>query len=239
MKTIAVFSDIHSNRQALSAILEDIDTYDFDEVICLGDVLGLGPDPQLCLDEIRTRRIRMLLGNHELYSLCGNVIDENMHENEREHHRWVAAVLSEAQKLFLEECELHYEIKTDTKKICFEHFLMNDVHAGANPFAPLAVIKDGKVIEHIIKSGYDMICFGHEHRSFTLQADHKILLDVGSSGCRSDEHTFYTILTIDGDEIEITKKDLTYDRQGFEGAIRSTEYPHKKIITKLFFGMEL
>ena len=40
-------------------------------------------------------------------------------------------------------------------------------------------------------------------------------------------------------EIEITKKDLTYDRAGFEGAIRSTEYPHKKIIAKLFFGMEL
>ena len=239
MKSIAVFSDIHSNRQALSAILEDIDTYDFDEVICLGDVLGLGPDPQKCLDEIRTRRIRMLLGNHELYSLCGNVIDENMHENEREHHRWVAAVLSEEQKIFLDECALLYELKTDTKTICFEHFLMNNDPSSANPFAPLSVIKSGNVMEHIIKSDYDMICIGHEHRSFTLQTDHKILLDVGSSGCRGDEYTFYTILTIDGDEIEITKKDLTYDRAGFEGAIRSTEYPHKKIIAKLFFGMEL
>ncbi|MFA0816225.1 MAG: metallophosphoesterase [Anaerofustis sp.] len=239
MKTIAVFSDIHSNRQALSAILADMEHYDFDEMICLGDVLGLGPEPSGCLEDIRSRPVRMLMGNHELYSLCGGIIDEDMHKEEQEHHRWVSAMLSEDQKQFLRECSLSYRIETNNKTICFEHFLQNEHPGKANPFAALSVIKDGKIADHIKNSADDMICFGHEHRSFTIQVDHKLLLDVGSSGCRSDDHTFYTILTIDGDEIEIEKKDLIYDRDSFMNTVRKTNYPHKEIVARLFFGFEV
>ena len=67
MKKIAIFSDIHGNLQALKTILEDIDRDSFDEVICLGDVVGIGPNPKECLELIIDSNIKMVKGNHEIY----------------------------------------------------------------------------------------------------------------------------------------------------------------------------
>ncbi len=47
---IAVISDIHSNTEALKAVFDDIATRDVEQIICLGDVLGYGPEPCQCLD---------------------------------------------------------------------------------------------------------------------------------------------------------------------------------------------
>ena len=67
MFRIAIFSDVHGNKEALEAILTSIEKIDFDEVICLGDVIGLGPNPKECLDLIRENHIKLVLGNHERY----------------------------------------------------------------------------------------------------------------------------------------------------------------------------
>lgn len=62
---IAVISDIHSNLAALTAVFKDIDERDVDEVICLGDVLGYGPNPRECLDLVMERCSVCLCGNHD------------------------------------------------------------------------------------------------------------------------------------------------------------------------------
>ena len=54
---IAVFSDVHGNYEALKSIIEDIKINNYDEIICLGDVVGLGPNPKECLDLIRNNNI--------------------------------------------------------------------------------------------------------------------------------------------------------------------------------------
>ena len=62
----AVISDIHSNLEALTVVLEDIRSKDIEEIFCLGDVVGYGPDPVACLDLINQAKCRfILLGNHE------------------------------------------------------------------------------------------------------------------------------------------------------------------------------
>jgi predicted phosphodiesterase len=62
---IAVISDIHSNLSALQAVLADIDTRKVDQIICLGDVLGYGPQPCECLDLVMQRCSVCLCGNHD------------------------------------------------------------------------------------------------------------------------------------------------------------------------------
>ena len=60
----AILSDIHGNLEALEAVLEDISTQNVDEIFCLGDVIGYGPNPRECID--RCREFQMcLLGNHD------------------------------------------------------------------------------------------------------------------------------------------------------------------------------
>ena len=67
----AVISDIHANLEALTAVLADIDSKGIDEIICLGDVVGYGPDPELCLDRVRERCSQCLCGNHDYALLYG------------------------------------------------------------------------------------------------------------------------------------------------------------------------
>ncbi len=61
----AIISDIHGNLEALQAVLEDIDSQRVDSVICLGDVVGYGPNPCECAHLVRDRCGVVILGNHD------------------------------------------------------------------------------------------------------------------------------------------------------------------------------
>jgi len=61
----AVISDIHGNLEALKVVLADIDERSVDRIVCLGDVLGYGPDPVACADLVAERCEWCLMGNHD------------------------------------------------------------------------------------------------------------------------------------------------------------------------------
>ncbi|HYF50630.1 MAG TPA: metallophosphoesterase family protein [Planctomycetota bacterium] len=61
----AIISDIHGNLVALEAALQDCDQQKVDEIVCLGDICGYGPDPIDCVDLIRKRCAWVLCGNHD------------------------------------------------------------------------------------------------------------------------------------------------------------------------------
>lgn len=62
---IAIISDIHGNLEALSAVLAEIDRHGIDDIICLGDIVGYGPNPIECVELIRQRCRTTLMGNHD------------------------------------------------------------------------------------------------------------------------------------------------------------------------------
>ena len=61
----AIISDIHGNLDALRVVLEDIDRRGCDSIVCLGDIIGYGPNPLECLDLVRKRCEFALMGNHD------------------------------------------------------------------------------------------------------------------------------------------------------------------------------
>ncbi len=61
----AVISDIHGNAEALRNVLADIDRRQIDRIICLGDIIGYGPEPLACVDLVRERCAWSLMGNHD------------------------------------------------------------------------------------------------------------------------------------------------------------------------------
>ena len=65
MKSAALISDIHSNLEALTAVLEHIERTGYEEIYCLGDVVGYGPDPATCADLVRKHCKLTLMGNHD------------------------------------------------------------------------------------------------------------------------------------------------------------------------------
>ncbi len=75
MARIALISDVHGNLEALDAVLRDIATDHVDRVVCLGDIVGYGPDPGRCVEVIFTVCDKMVLGNHEEALLRVGVLD--------------------------------------------------------------------------------------------------------------------------------------------------------------------
>lgn len=60
----AIISDVHSNVEAFQVVLDDIRKRDITDIICLGDLIGYGPNPKECLDMAKDFGL-CLLGNHE------------------------------------------------------------------------------------------------------------------------------------------------------------------------------
>jgi predicted phosphodiesterase len=65
----AVISDIHSNLEALSAVLFEIKGMD---VYCLGDLVDYGANPNEVVDEIRKKKVVCILGNHDQAAITGD-----------------------------------------------------------------------------------------------------------------------------------------------------------------------
>ena len=61
----ALISDIHGNADALETVLADIDQRGVDRIVCLGDIIGYGPDPTRCIDLVAERCEFALMGNHD------------------------------------------------------------------------------------------------------------------------------------------------------------------------------
>ena len=69
----AIISDIHGNVEALSAVLADIRTQSIGEILCLGDIIGYGPNPKECVDLARRFRVTVL-GNHDEAALFQSMV---------------------------------------------------------------------------------------------------------------------------------------------------------------------
>jgi predicted phosphodiesterase len=61
----AIVSDIHANLEAFTAVLKEIDRRQVQHVVCLGDIVGYGPNPLECLDLVISRCRAAIMGNHD------------------------------------------------------------------------------------------------------------------------------------------------------------------------------
>ena len=75
---LAIISDLHSNREALEAVFAHIQAAGLSDLVCLGDVVGYGPDPEFCVDVVRGHARWCLMGNHD-EALFRDASDFNPH----------------------------------------------------------------------------------------------------------------------------------------------------------------
>jgi predicted phosphodiesterase len=98
---IAVLSDVHSNVQALEAVLREVDVGGFDQIWFLGDLVGYGPKPNECTALLQERAALCLAGNHDLVVLGKIPIDAFAGEAAAA-ARWTQTVLDEPARAFLD-----------------------------------------------------------------------------------------------------------------------------------------
>jgi len=68
---LGVISDVHANYEALSAVLEELQGLKAERIICLGDIVGYGPDPEKCIDTVQQECDMTLCGNHDFALIYG------------------------------------------------------------------------------------------------------------------------------------------------------------------------
>ena len=100
----AILADIHANLAALIAVLNDIKTKGaVDEIWCLGDIVGYGPDPAECIKLLRKLKAVCVAGNHDLGAV-GKIELSYFNPVAAEACEWTAEQLNAADALYLEDC---------------------------------------------------------------------------------------------------------------------------------------
>jgi diadenosine tetraphosphatase ApaH/serine/threonine PP2A family protein phosphatase len=94
-----VLSDIHSNFEAFQAVLEDAGSVD--EIWCLGDVVGYGPDPNACVELLRSLPHRCIAGNHD-WATLGKLDLRDFNPDARDANLWNRTQLTPDNLAYLE-----------------------------------------------------------------------------------------------------------------------------------------
>lgn len=96
-----ILSDIHANLQALEAVLEAAPPADFDGVLCLGDLVGYGGDPNAVVERIRDLKPTAIVrGNHDKVSLGLQEI-KSFNYVAREAAEWTLDALTPENRAYL------------------------------------------------------------------------------------------------------------------------------------------
>jgi len=105
----AIVADIHANLTAFTAVLDDIERRGgADEVWCLGDIVGYGPEPRECIAKIRQVSQVCILGNHDAAAI-GKVDLATFNPDAAAANRWTAEQLSSQDHDFLEQLPMVVE----------------------------------------------------------------------------------------------------------------------------------
>ncbi len=105
----AVVADIHANLTAFEAVLRDIDDRGgVDELWCLGDIVGYGPDPHQCISRVREICSCCVAGNHD-WAAAGKVDLSNFNAEAAAAARWTRLQLTSTEIEYLAELPLVQE----------------------------------------------------------------------------------------------------------------------------------
>jgi putative phosphoesterase len=184
--TYAIISDIHANLEALEKALEIIQTKSVDEIICLGDIVGYGANPNECVDLVRTHCSAVVMGNHD--EAAFHIVAANdFNVIARQAIEWTRQQLTSENKEFLSTLPLAMK----KEEILFVH---------ASPHSPELwdyITNPGDAID-ALRMLQERICFfGHTHipgiyaqegKVKIISSEAKCIVNVGSVGQPRDRN---------------------------------------------------
>jgi predicted phosphodiesterase len=105
----AVISDIHSNFEALRAVIDALAKENIDKYLCLGDVVGYGADPIACMNLLKTLKPEILIaGNHD-WGVLGQTDIEYFNDAAKAAIEWTKGLIKKDEAEYLRSFKLIYE----------------------------------------------------------------------------------------------------------------------------------
>lgn len=214
---IAVIADIHSNLEALEAVLGALSRSRIDRTVCVGDVVGYGADPKPCIDRVRETCDIVVAGNHD-WAVAGRLSMEFFNTYARDAIVWTRLQLQPNDLRWLNDLPLQADV----------HGLATLVHATLhNPaaFDYLLTSYDAHLSMAVLDHP---LCFvGHSHIPITfterdglgftfadtidLTKVKKAIVNPGSVGQPRDENPHAGYAIYDTVKRKVTLHRVPYD----------------------------
>jgi predicted phosphodiesterase len=217
---IAVIADVHSNLEALEAVLDRIRTLNVDEIVNLGDIVGYNANPNECIDIVRNEKIGSVLGNHDA---CVSGLETPFRFNPiaRLAVFWTREHLTNENRSFLLalprekrglDCLLFHGSIHDTNR----YMLTRD--DARNNFRSLAELRDALTLgffghTHVRTAFIDHLGNIQREQSLqlTLSSEKRYLINPGSVGQPRDGDPRASFLVYDRDDRTVSFFRVEYD----------------------------
>jgi predicted phosphodiesterase len=184
---IAVLSDIHSNLQALQAIIQDMETWDPDITVVAGDVLNRGPRPRECLDIVlqyqSDKNWVILQGNHEEYVLNQARWESQKIKTEFMVHRasiWTFEQVRSKRKILANLPSFHSIEFPPSAEVRFAHASMRGNRDGIYQGT------SDSTLTRQIGIPPAVFCVGHTHIPLIRRLNGTLIVNAGSAGLPFD-----------------------------------------------------
>ncbi len=163
---VALLSDIHSNLEALDAVLDALP--EVDRILVLGDIVGYGPDPNAVITRLRARRARAVMGNHDAAMLAPALLDWfNPHAAAAA--RWTQVALTPESRRYLASLPKFGRLGPNRY-----------VHGSPRkPYIWEYILDDLQALEILVRLGPRFCFFGHTHLPRIFTADGEEIPEPG------------------------------------------------------------
>lgn len=228
----AFISDIHGNLHSFELVLADIQQAQVDQIVCLGDVASLGPQPREVIARLRELQIPIVMGNHDNY-----LLNPHMTEGQlpwlREMELWCLEQLSIDDLDFLSTFKPHLKFSPDqniTLLACHgsprsnEEFLYPDTSTST--------------LEEVFAGHSEQVLvYGHTHVQMASQYKDMTLLNPGSVGMPfefprrgKDQHAIkraeYAIVDMTDGMLTVNLRQLPIDFEQLSKAAHNSGMPN-------------
>ena len=176
---VALISDLHGNVVALAAVLEDLCRDPVDQVVCLGDVATLGPDPHGVLAALEDLGCVCIQGNHDAFLLDPELVHDYTEAPEVVASvAWCAEQLTAEEQAVLETFVPGHEVDLGAGRrlACFHGT------PGSHTEDLLATTPAEVLDEHFRGLTADVLAGGHTHLQLLRQHGRQWLVNPGSVG---------------------------------------------------------
>ncbi len=243
---IGVFSDVHANYEALSAVVEALRREKLDVQYCLGDVVGYGASPNECADIVRRVAKVTILGNHDA-AVAGRMDYSYYYEAARRALDLHASTLTHENMQWLKSLPYKHDVEGTGVTLC--HGSPVRIEEFDYIFAPeqarecLPYFDD---LSHLTLIGHSHLCKVFEFtedevdelpsRKFTLRPDRKYIVSVGSTGQPRDYDNRASYVVYDTSTKVFEFKRVEYDIESAAQKIFSAQL-ERNFAHRLFIGV--
>jgi len=240
----ALLADIHGNNYALQAVLNDLQHEKIDEIMCLGDLIAIGPHSNEVVHTIiNLPNTSVITGNHDeaVLSLYFDETYPESHIHAKPHHEWVAEQLTYEKADFLRKQPRQITQTINGTQLLLSHYAykqgLESSPISQDPYKRIMEPSSLNMETLFSSCDEDVVAFGHHHPKHDFQVKGKHYINPGSLGCNDEEKARYAILTIsDNGESSVEYKEVPYDRSPLLQAYDDLAVPQRDELRQIFHG---